>query len=113
MQVPQSPTVYGPQRADGPWETCFAHSPSGALLAAMNFYAEGTAAAPSAVLAHLAVNVTAADMTGGGLDANGPVQLAGYRYVAYTPVPGAGDDRVAGTAGQARRGDDRDALDRR
>ncbi|MHB8657443.1 MAG: hypothetical protein ACYC91_05730 [Solirubrobacteraceae bacterium] len=85
MQVPQSPTVYGPERSNGPWETCFAHSPSGALLAAMNFYAEGTAASPSAVLEHLAVNVTAADRTGGGLDANGPVQLAGYRYDSYTP----------------------------
>ena len=85
MQVPQSPTGYGPERSDGPWETCFAHSPSGALLAAMNFYAEGTAASPSAVLEHLAVNVTAADATGGGLNANGPVQLAGYRYDAYSP----------------------------
>jgi len=85
MQVPQSPTVYGPERSDGPWDTCFAHSPSGALLAAMNFYAEGTAASPSAVLEHLAVNVTAADTTGGGLDANGPVQLAGYRYDSYSP----------------------------
>ena len=37
MQVPQNPAVYGPQRSDGPWETCFAHDPSGALLAAMNF----------------------------------------------------------------------------
>lgn len=85
MQVPQNPGVYGPERSDGPWETCFAHSPSGALLAAMNFYAEGTAAAPSAVLEHLAVNVTAADTTGGGLDDNGPVQLAGYRYDSYSP----------------------------
>jgi hypothetical protein len=85
MQVPQNPTVYGPERSDGPWETCFAHNPSGALLAAMNFYAEGTAASPSAVLQHLAVNVTAADTTGGGLDDNGPVQLAGYRYDSYSP----------------------------
>ena len=44
MQVPQNPAVYGPQRSDGPWETCFAHNPSGALLAAMNLWAEGTAA---------------------------------------------------------------------
>jgi hypothetical protein len=85
MQVPQNPAVYGPQRSDGPWETCFAHSPSGALLAAMNFYAEGTAASPRAVLERLAVDVTAADSTGGGLDASGPVQLAGYRYDAYSP----------------------------
>jgi hypothetical protein len=51
----------------------------------MSFYAEGTAASPSAVLEHLAVDVTAADTTGSGLDANGPVQLAGYRYDSYTP----------------------------
>jgi hypothetical protein len=86
MQVPQNPAVYGPQRSSGPWETCFAHDPAGALLAAMNFYAEGTAASPRAVLDRLAVNVTPADMTGGGLDADGPVQLAGYRYDAYTPA---------------------------
>ena len=55
MQVPQNPTVYGPERSDGPWETCFAHDPSGGLLAAMNLWAEGTAVPPSELFQRLAV----------------------------------------------------------
>ena len=43
MQVPQAPNLYGPQRTHGVFNTCFARSPSGALLAALNLWAEGTA----------------------------------------------------------------------
>lgn len=85
MQAPQSPAVYGPQRSDGPWETCFAHDPSGALLAALNFYAEGTAASPAAVMAHLAVGAPGDLGSSQQLDSSGPIQFAGYRYVSYTP----------------------------
>jgi len=86
MQVPQNPTVYGPERSDGPWETCFAHNPSGALLAAMNLWAEGTAADPSAVFAHLAIGAPADLGNSDRLDAGGPVQFAGYRYESYDPT---------------------------
>ena len=85
MQVPQSPAVYGPQRSAGPWQTCFAHDPSGALLAAMNFYAEGTEASPAAVMAHLAVGAPGDLGSSEQLDSSGPIQFAGYRYVSYTP----------------------------
>jgi len=86
MQVPQNPTVYGPERSDGPWETCFAHNASGALLAAMNLWAEGTAADPSAVFAHLAIGAPADLGNSDRLDAAGPVQFAGYRYESYDPT---------------------------
>jgi hypothetical protein len=84
--VPQNPAVYGPERSDGPWETCFAHDPSGALLAAMNLWAEGTAADPSAVFHHLAIGAPADLGNSDRLDAGGPVQFAGYRYESYDPT---------------------------
>jgi hypothetical protein len=83
MQVPQAPSTLGPQRTIGVWNTCFAHSPSGALLAALNLWAEGTAADPGTVFAHLAVGAPAELGNGERLDAGGPVQFAGYRYQSY------------------------------
>jgi hypothetical protein len=85
MQVPQSPAVYGPARSAGPWETCFAHSPSGALLAAMNLWAEGTAVPPSELFARLAIGAPKNLGSNAQLDSSGPVQFAGYRYDSYTP----------------------------
>ncbi len=85
MQVPQSPAVYGPGRSDGPWETCFAHSPSGALLAAMNLWAEGTAVPPSELFARLAIGAPKNLGSNARLDSSGPVQFGGYRYDSYTP----------------------------
>ncbi|MGH3610204.1 MAG: hypothetical protein ACRDRD_19270 [Pseudonocardiaceae bacterium] len=85
MQVPQNPAVYGPQRSHGPWETCFARDPSGALLAAMNLWAEGTAVPPSELFQRLAVGVPKHLGSTAQLDSGGPVQFAGYRYVSYTP----------------------------
>ena len=110
MQVPQNPTVYGPERSDGPWETCFAHNPSGALLAAMNLWAEGTAADPSAVFAHLAIGAPADLGNSARLDAGGPVQFAGYQLRVLRPDDGAtarGDPR---TRGETRRGRDHDDM---
>ena len=46
MQIPQAPNLYGPQRTQGVFNRCFAHNPSGALLAAINLCAEDTAADP-------------------------------------------------------------------
>jgi hypothetical protein len=87
METPQNPSIYGPERTDGIWNTCFAHDPTGALFAAMNFWAEGTAGQPAEVLHHLAIDVPArlAGDDGAGLAAGGPVQIAGYRFLSYTP----------------------------
>jgi hypothetical protein len=85
MQVPQNPAVYGPKRSDGPWETCFAHNPAGALLAAMNLWAEGTVVPPSELFARLAVGAPKNLGSNDQLDSAGPIQFAGYRYDSYTP----------------------------
>jgi hypothetical protein len=86
MEVPQAPRVYGPQQTDGVWSSCFAHSPSGALLAAINFYAESTTGVSAeAVMKRYAVGAPSSLGNNDGLDSGGPVQLAGYRYVSYTP----------------------------
>jgi hypothetical protein len=85
MQVPQNRQVFGPQRTNGVWNTCFAHSPSGALLAAMNFWAESTAAPSGEVYRHLAVDVPSqAFKTTSRLDDEGPVQFAAYKYQSYS-----------------------------
>ena len=86
MQVPQNAAVYGPQRSAGPWETCFADDPSGALLAAMNLWAEGTAVPPSELFARLAVGAPKNLGSNAQLDSNGPIQFAGYRYDSYAPA---------------------------
>jgi hypothetical protein len=86
MQVPQNRGVYGPQRSDGPWETCFADDPSGALLAAMNLWAEGTAVPPGELFARLAVGAPKSLGSNAQLDSSGPIQFAGYRYDAYAPA---------------------------
>ena len=86
MQVPQNPAVYGPQRTNGIWNTCFAHNPSGALLAAMNFYGESTTGEPEeTVMRRYAVGAPPDLGSNAGLNSSGPVQLAGYRYDSYTP----------------------------
>jgi hypothetical protein len=86
MQVPQSPPVFGPQRSSGLWNTCFAHNPTGALLAAMNLWAEGTAVPAGALFQRLAVGAPKNLGNAAQLDSSGPVQFAGYRYVSYTPA---------------------------
>ena len=85
MQVPQSPAVFGPERSSGSWNTCFAHDPSGALLAAMNLWAEGTAVPAGELFQRLAVGAPKDLGNGAQLDTSGPVQFAGYRYDAYAP----------------------------
>jgi hypothetical protein len=86
MQAPQAPSTLGPERTNGVWNTCFAHSPSGALLAAFNLWAESTAAPSGQVYRHLAIDVPSqAYKTASRLDDQGPVQFAGYKYQSYTP----------------------------
>jgi hypothetical protein len=85
MEVPEAPKTLGPERTHGVFNTCFAHSPAGALLAALNFWSEGTAAPSGEVYRHLAVNVPAAALrTSSRLDSSGPVQWAGYKYDSYS-----------------------------
>ncbi len=88
MSVPQAPSTLGPQHDDGTWATCFAHSPSGALLAAMSFIAEGTINAPGEVLRRLAVGVPAqlppCDQGGPLVTTTPTLQIAGYRYESYS-----------------------------
>jgi hypothetical protein len=85
MQVPQNPGVYGPQDTRGVYATCFAHDPAGALLAAINVYAESTTGVPaSEVMRRYAVGAPADLGNDSGIDNSGPVQLAGYRYDSYT-----------------------------
>ncbi len=84
MEVPQNPAVFGPQRSSGRWETCFAHDPGGALLAAMNLWAEGTAVPANELFRRLAVGAPRNLGSNAQLDTSGPVQFAGYRYVSYT-----------------------------
>jgi hypothetical protein len=86
MQVPQAPGLYGPQHSSGPFDTCFAHNPSGALLGALNLWAESTAAPPSEVFERLAVGATRKLGNNARLDSAGSVQFAGYRYDSYSPV---------------------------
>lgn len=101
MRVPQAPTLYGPQRTHGAFNTCFAHDPSGALLAAMNFWSESTAAPSGTVYRHLAVHVPAAAYrTSSRLNSEGPVQWAGYRYDSYNPTMAQVSVVVSGPQGK-------------
>src|SRR5947209_380501 len=77
MQAPQAPSTLGPQHTNGVWNTCFAHSPSGALLAAFNLWAEGTAADPNQVFHRLAIGAPANVGNGERLDSQGTVPFAG------------------------------------
>src|SRR5205085_11204803 len=84
MQVPQNPAMFGPQRSSGSWNTCFAHDPAGALLAAMNLWAEGTAVPASELFQRIAVGAPKHLGNAAQLDSSGPVQFAGYRFDSYT-----------------------------
>jgi hypothetical protein len=92
MQVPQAPSVFGPQRTSGVFNTCFAHDPAGALLAAINLWAEGsTSASPSEVFRRLAIGAPKDLGSNSNLiaAAGGSVQLAGYKYDSYSPTEAA------------------------
>ena len=59
--------------------------PPGALLAAMNLWAEGTAVPAGELFQRLAVGAPTNLGSNAQLDSDGPVQFAGYRYDSYTP----------------------------
>ena len=113
MQTPQAPATLGPQRTSGPWNTCFAHSPSGALLAAMNLWAEGTAADPSAVFAHLAVGAPADLGNGDRLDAAARCSSRATATSPMTPTTARILVVIRGPQGKLGRRGDHDAVGRR
>lgn len=95
MAAPRDPERIGPGRTTDGIGTCFAHSPLGALYAAVNFWASSTARDPADVYATLAADTPARAAAIRGarqnktrLDERGPLQVAGFRYLSY-------DDRAA------------------
>ena len=83
MEVPEAPATLGPKHDSGGWFYCYQHSPGGALLAAIDVWASGTAASAAQVARHLAVNVTPRAL---GSDELPPgLSLAGYQFMSYTP----------------------------
>jgi hypothetical protein len=83
MEVPEAPATLGPEHQSGGWWYCYQHSPGGALLAAIDVWATGTASSAAQVARHLAVNVTPRAL---GSDELPPgLSLAGYQYMSYTP----------------------------
>jgi hypothetical protein len=92
MAAPDSPRTVGPQRTVDGFRVCFAHSPLGALYAAVNFWAAGTASSPASVYEHLAADTPSraqvvAQSRGNAnrLDSSGPVTLAGFEFNSYSP----------------------------
>lgn len=91
--APSSPTVFGPGRMVDGFGECYAHSPTGALFAAMNFWAAGTAFPPGTVYAHLTANTRSRaaviELSVGDnsrLSDNGTLQFAGYQFSSYSPT---------------------------
>jgi hypothetical protein len=83
MEVPEAPATLGPEHESGGWFYCYQRSPGGALVAAIDVWASGTAASATQVARHLAVNVTPRAL---GSDVLPPgLSLAGYQYMSYTP----------------------------
>ncbi len=83
MEVPEAPATLGPEHQSDGWFYCYQHSAAGALLAAIDVWASGTAASAAQVARHLAVNVTSRAL---GSDELPPgLSLAGYQYMSYTP----------------------------
>lgn len=95
MNAPTDPQTYGPQRTRGALRTCFAHSPTGALYATINLYAESTATANPAVERRLLADgpnkaaTLRRDANDPPLDVTGPVQVAAYHYTSYSPQSAA------------------------
>jgi hypothetical protein len=97
MTAPQAPDTFGPQRTHDGIGVCFAHNPTGSLVAAVNFFAEATVANPVTLLRTLAAATPARHAAivqardgGDGLlqDSDGDpgsVQVTGYQVVDYTP----------------------------
>jgi len=99
MTAPQAPQTYGPQHTQDGVAVCFAHNPTGSLLAAVNFLAQATAVSPVTLLKRLAADtptraMTIAQARVGGSDQllqqsdgdPGAVEVTGFEFVDYTPA---------------------------
>lgn len=92
MAAPTAPQTHGPGQAADGFRTCFARTPVGALYAAVNFWAAGTARPSSEVIEALAANTRLKEQAiedareqeaaGAGPLAAG-LQVAGYNFISY------------------------------
>ena len=112
MEAPQAPASLGPQREQTGIGVCFAHNPTGSLLAAINFFAQATVTSPVALIRTLAAatperqlaltqardgqNQLLQDSDGDP----GDVQVTGYQIVDYTPAQANVDIVLEGPGGQ-------------
>ncbi len=87
MSAPQSTTL-GPQHVENGINVCFADNPAGALLAALDIWAEATGSVNTQVLwKQRAIDVPQGiSNEAGALDSHGSFQIAGYKYVSYSPA---------------------------
>jgi hypothetical protein len=93
MAAPSAPSTFGPGKTVDGFRECFAHNPTGALFAAINFWAAGTEFAPATIYAHLAADTPlrgeAIQSSAGDdsrLNASGDVQLAAFQFASYSPA---------------------------
>lgn len=112
MQAPQAPARFGPQRDEDGIAVCFAHDPTGSLLAAINFFAQATVASPVALIATLAAHSPGQRLAllqaRAGQDQllqdsdgdPGSVQVTGYEIADYTPAAANLDVVLEGPGGQ-------------
>lgn len=97
MAAPSAPSTVGPQHVIDGVRECFAHSPLGALFAAVNFWAQGTAQPEAVLYRALAADTpqrSAAIIDGEKnpserLDTTTKLQVAGFAITAYTPQTAA------------------------
>ena len=87
MSAPQSATL-GPQHVENGINVCFAHNPSGALLAGLDIWAEATGSVNTQVLwKQRAIDVPQGiGNEAGALDSHGSFQIIGYKYMSYSPA---------------------------
>ena len=84
MVAPQAPNTYGPQHTKNGFNVCYAHSPAGALIAVLNFYAASSTTPPAQLFKYLAVDVPGQIKDKSELDDGaGNVEIAGYKYGSY------------------------------
>ncbi len=85
MNAPQSPTI-GPQHHRDGVGVCFAHNPTGALIAAFNIWASSTADIDTKIVwRETSIDVPSNVANEQGvLDKHGSFEIAGYKYGSYT-----------------------------
>jgi hypothetical protein len=90
IAAPTEPKSIGPSIKEGKRRLCFAHSPTGALFAAVNFIATTQAAnGDPAIVRELTAEGAARDKlireaAGSALSSSGGVQVAGFRVISYS-----------------------------